>query len=144
MGLHHLGGLGGRSPPKIWGGGRPMHPPPPIFWEVLLWDVRKSTKWLRKGVKKEYFCLKLRFLVKKREVIYVIHQISDKIESKKWREKFWAVKWKFFPKKGSFKNFCPPQSRRQVSANDWKPCYLIVSLCCQVWAASDFFPLSRC
>jgi len=41
--------------------------------------------------------VKLRFLVKKMGVIYVIYQISDKIESKKGRQKFWAAKWKFFP-----------------------------------------------
>jgi len=50
-------------------------------------------------------------LVKKRGgVIYVIYQISYKIESKKGRQKFWAVKWKFFPKNGSFENFGPPKS----------------------------------
>ena len=30
-------------------------------------------------------------------VIYVIYQISEKIESKKGRQEFWAVKWKFLP-----------------------------------------------
>jgi len=39
----------------------------------------------------------------------VIYQISDKIESKKGLQKFWAVKWKFFPSKRSFENFRPPK-----------------------------------
>ena len=57
-------GLGKRSPKNLRWGDCPCIRPP-IFKEVLLWDVRQSTNWLRKGVKEEYFCLNLRFLVKK-------------------------------------------------------------------------------
>ena len=35
QGRRHKGWLGGRSPQKLWGGGRPMHPSP-IFGVVLL------------------------------------------------------------------------------------------------------------
>ena len=81
------------------------------------WDVRQSTNWLRKGVKEEYFCPKLRCLVKKRGgVIYVIYQISGKIESKKRSSEMLGCKMDFFSKKTSFENFSPSQSRRQVSA----------------------------
>ena len=57
------------------------------------------------------------FLVKKLGVIYVIYQISDKIESKKGRQKFRALKWIFSPKNGSFEDFRPPKIRRQVFTN---------------------------
>ena len=42
--------LGGTVPPKIWGGGRPMHL---IFWEAVLSDARESTNRVKKGVVKE-------------------------------------------------------------------------------------------
>src|SRR6218665_2453497 len=47
----------------------------------------------------------------------LIYQISDKIESKKGRQKFWAVKWNFFPIIKVIRKFPPPQSQRQDSAN---------------------------
>ena len=43
-------------------------------------------------------------------IIYVIYQISDKIESNKGCQKFLAVKWKFFPKKVHTKISVPPKS----------------------------------
>jgi len=48
-----LGGLGDGPPNLRWGTAQASAPP--IFWEVLLWDVRQSTNWLRKGVMEEYF-----------------------------------------------------------------------------------------
>ena len=49
-----LGGLGGRFPKLLrWGDGPCIRPP--IFWEVLLLEVRQSTNWLKKGLKKEFF-----------------------------------------------------------------------------------------
>jgi len=57
-------------------------------------------KLTKKGVKEEYFCLKLKLLVKKRGGIYVIYQISDKVESKKVVRNLGRYKMEiFFPKK---------------------------------------------
>jgi len=60
----------------------------------------------KKSVKEEYFRLKLRLLVKKRRVIYVIYKISDKIESK---NRSLEIKWNCFLKR-SFENFRPPKA----------------------------------
>jgi len=43
-----LEGTGGTVPPKFEVRGRPMHPFPPIFWEVVLSDACESTNWLKK------------------------------------------------------------------------------------------------
>jgi len=59
-----LGRLGGRSP-KIWSGGRPIHPSPPIFWEVVLSDAHESTNRIKKGIIKELLSKIVVFLVKK-------------------------------------------------------------------------------
>jgi len=61
---------------------------PPLFWEVLLLDVRQSANWLLKRSEWGICCvLKSRILVKKM-VIYVIYQLE------KGHQKFWALKWK--------------------------------------------------
>ena len=83
-----------------------MHPSPNI------WRSRYAGKYetLNKCEMKECFVMKKIFILKKR-VIYGISQISDSIDcrdkrrsmTKKGRQKFSALKWKFFPKKGNSK-----------------------------------------
>ena len=43
-----LGRTGGTVPPKFEVGGRPMHPFPPIFGEVVLSDAHESMNRLKK------------------------------------------------------------------------------------------------
>jgi len=45
----------GDGPPKIWSGGTAHASVLPIFWEVVLSDACKSTNWVKKGDKKEFF-----------------------------------------------------------------------------------------
>src|SRR6218665_3552726 len=60
-----LGRMGGRSLQKCEMGGRPMHPSPPIFREVVLSEARESTNRVKKGVVKEFFSEIVIFLLKK-------------------------------------------------------------------------------
>jgi len=77
-----LGGNGGRYPGKNLRWGTAHASIPPIFPEELLFDVRQSTNWLKKGLKEEFIVVKKRFLVQKR-VIYVIYQMSDSWDRQK-------------------------------------------------------------
>jgi len=57
-----LSGDWGRSP-KLWGGGRPMHPSPQYFEKYCywMWGKVRTGKLSKKGVKEEIFVLKYRF-----------------------------------------------------------------------------------
>ena len=115
-----------------------MHSSPNIWRSsVIRWVWKYELS--KKGVTMEILSEAEVFLVKKR-VILVIFQISeskerqktDKIRSmtKKSHQKYWALKWKFFPNKRLFKNlgprnmFPPPNSAPSLRLwwNRWPTC----------------------
>ena len=69
-----LGGLGTR-PPKFEVGDGPCIDPHILRSTVIGSEAKHEVT--EKRCKEEYYCLKSRFLVKKRGVIYVIYKISD-------------------------------------------------------------------
>src|SRR6218665_2799833 len=107
-------GTGGTVPPKFEVGTARASAPHILRSSVI--ECEAKYELTKKRCQGGIFLSKIEVFVNKKGVIYVIYQISDKIESKKGRQKFWGVKWKFVPKKGHSK-ISVPQSRRQVSAN---------------------------
>ena len=65
-----------------------MHRPPNILKSIVM-GCEAKYELTKKRCQEEYFR-------SRKGVIYVKYQISDKIESKYGRQKFCAVKWKFF------------------------------------------------
>jgi len=123
-----LGETEGDSPPKIWGGGRPMDPSPPIFWEVVLLDACQSMNWLKRWNRGSS--------ARKRSYMLQARQTGGKKTDKIWRwlkkchQKFRMSTWKMFHKKGKkvIRKFGPqncfpsPQTRRQVSTHALHKC----------------------
>ena len=91
-----LRGTGGRSPRKLRWGDCPCIRPPNILRSNFMRCEAKYELTKKLGVKEEYFCLKLRFLVKKKGVIIICCRSDFRQKSLKGRQKFLAVKWKFF------------------------------------------------
>ena len=91
----NLGGLGGRSPPKkIEVGDGPCIRSPNILRSTVM-GCKAEYEMTKKRCQGAIFLSEIEVFGQEKGVIYVIYQISDKIESEKGRQKFWAVKWIF-------------------------------------------------
>src|SRR6218665_3048418 len=101
-----------------------MHPSPPNILRSTVMGCKAKYEMTKKRCQGAIFLSEIEVFGQEKGVIYVIYQISDKIESEKGRQKFWAVKW-IFSLKQVIRKFPSPQSRRQVSANGLSPHWLI-------------------